>query len=272
MTARTPWLLILSLILLGVQTICSSSIVQAQERGGEVVPEVEEPDDFGKPTLACGKCGKRFPCCQLIPCKVTVCEEVKETRVKTCLTTVKEEREETYTVFVPRKKTRTFTNERCYLADEIKTRTITEKKCHVVHLPVVRECKSQSVERCKCGKCNKCADGKIASCQGKECGQQPCQCETAVIRDEKRSSETCEADVVIATTTRQIDYCVQTPKTKKCECVETYYELEPITKTRKVSVCVPKYVREPQEVTVCRTVCKSVMCCPCCAKKCRAKK
>jgi hypothetical protein len=45
---------------------------------------------------------------------------------------------------------------------------------------------------------------------------------------------------------------------------ETVYELRPIEKVRKVSVCVPVKVAQPEEVTVCKLVPRTVICCPAC--------
>lgn len=205
----------------------------------------------------CGKCGTACHPGHLVACTVWVPMQVTETRSKSCVVMEPQEREETYTVFrrVPEK--RTFYREECYLEDEVKTITVTEKQCHLVMNPVERKVKVPVPER------------EVRVYPGGPCnGGCPQVCEVTVLREEEQTVTCEEPDVVFETTKRQMDYCVKVPKTKKTVCTEdTVWKLEPVEKTRKVTVCVPKIVQQPCEVTVCRMVPQTVLCCQkCCGR------
>lgn len=181
---------------------------------------------------------------------------VVETRVKVDVIKQAEDREEKYTVFQLVPRTRKFEKEKCYLKHDVKSQVITEEKCHLVKMPVERtvNVKTYYPELREVGD---------------PCGECPPQmCEVMVEGTEQRTGMCEEMQVAIAKTEREIFYCVKTPEKQKIPCTEEkYYELVPVTKTRTVSVCVPKVVRSPYEVTVCKNIPKRILCCTKCAKK-----
>ncbi|MCH5378292.1 MAG: hypothetical protein JJ992_30415 [Planctomycetes bacterium] len=214
---------------------------------------------------SCQRCGAA--CCPDTLCSrwISVPMNVTETRYKSCVVKDMEDREETYTVFRRVPVERKFYREECYLEDEVKTKTITETQCHLINKPVERTVKVPVPEiqyrECPCGQ-----DGGKAceSCQS--CEPRVCQ---VIVLGEQEIQESCEqTDVVFSKTTKQIDYCVKVPKTKKTLCtVEKTYELQPFEETRTVTVCVPKLIKTPYEVTVCRMVPQPILCCAHCAQQ-----
>jgi len=213
----------------------------------------------------CQKCGAA--CCENELCSrwIQVPMNVTETRYKSCVVKDIEDRQETYTVFRRVPVERKYYREECYLEDEVKTKTITETQCHLVDNPVERTMKVPVPEihyrESPCG-----SDGCKDGCGGADCEPRMCQ---VVVLGEQEIQETCERrDVVFSKTTKEIDYCVKVPKTKKTLCtVEKVYELQPFEETRTVSVCVPKLIKTPYEVTVCRLVPQPILCCPHCAQQ-----
>ena len=190
---------------------------------------------------------------------------VTETRLKTCVIQNTVEREEKYTVFkqVPVKKR--YEKEICYLADEIKRQTITQTECHRVSNPVsrvssvrvpVEEVYEGTELRRVCDEC------------GREvCVEVPCTCKKTRLVKELQSDCYEVEDVVFTKTTKDIDYCVKTPKKHKELCAEeTIYTLEPVEKTRTVLVCVPEIIKQPVEVQVTRMVPKTICCCEACGR------
>jgi hypothetical protein len=212
------------------------------------------------PCQRCGAgCGKSNLCSRWI----SVPMYVTETRYHSHVVKEMVDREETYTVFRRVPVERQYFREEMYLEDEIKTKTITEKQCYSVNNPVERTVKLPVPEyqyrEAPCGQ-DGCKDG--GPCQG-GCSQ---GCPVIVL-GEQEIQQTCEQpDIAFSKSTREIDYCVKTPKVRKVPCTtETVYKLEPVEKTRTVSVCVPKLVKTPYEVTVLRMVPQLVTCCEACA-------
>lgn len=187
---------------------------------------------------------------------------VTETRMKVNIVETMKEREETYTVFQCVPKKRTYSKECCYLEDEVKSKEITVKQCRRVELPLTLEDKvkipvpeiHQGVRR-----------REICTVCGKVCIEEPCTCTLTRTAEVPRVQECTRPGVVFEECKKTIDYCVKTPKFEKVECgVETVQELVPVTKTRKVQVCVPEAVKTPCDVQVTRMVAKQVMCCDAC--------
>jgi hypothetical protein len=213
----------------------------------------------------CQLCGAS--CCASTLCSrwISVPMCVTETRYQSHVVKDIVDREETYTVFRRVPVERQYFREEFYLEDEIKTKTITETQCHLVDNPVERTVKVPVPEihyrESCCGQdgCKACG-----TCQGDE----PRVCPVIVL-GEQEIKETCEQpDLVFSKTTKEIDYCVKVPKVKKTLCTtETVYKLEPVEKTRTVSVCVPRLVKTPYEVTVSKMVPQLVTCCEHCARR-----
>jgi len=225
------------------------SAVAAAGSGGLSEPAATYQD-------CCQDCGVRCQHCNLTLCTVTVPTYVVEKRVKVEVVKEQEEREESSTAFKLVPKTRTYETEQCYLKQEIKSKKITDEKCHLVKMPVERTSNVKTYHpelREVCDPCGTCP---------------PRTCEVMVETTEPQVSVCEETQLAISKTEREISYCVLTPQKRKIPCAEeTYYELVPVTKTRKVTVCVPKLVRTPYEVIVCKSIPKNVLCCPECAKK-----
>lgn len=203
----------------------------------------------------CQQCGAHCDPCDLCICTVMVPAQVVETRVKVDVIKNVKEREEKYTAFKLVPKTRKFEKEKCYLKHEVKSKVITEEQCHLVKLPLERtvNVKVYHPELREIPGCGECCPPKV--------------CEVMVESTEQRTGVCEEVQVAVAKVEREIDYCVKTPKTQKIPCTEEkYFELVPVTKTRKVQVCVPEVVRSPYEVIVCKNIPKQIMCCPKCAK------
>ncbi|MCA9150594.1 MAG: hypothetical protein KDA92_14885 [Planctomycetales bacterium] len=211
----------------------------------------------------CCHCGKHGQECHLVKKTIMVPTVITETRVKSCVVEKEVEREETYTVFkqVPVKKQ--YKKECCYLADEVKTKTITQTQCHRVQNPVSRTMAVKvPVEECYEGTrlqrvCDEC---------GREvCVETPCMCKKTTLEKDFRSDCVSVEDVVFEKTTKQIDYCVKTPKKHTELCSEEItYTLEPVQKTRKVVVCVPEIVKQTYDVRVTKMLPKTIYCCEAC--------
>jgi hypothetical protein len=172
------------------------------------------------------------------------------------------EREETYTVFEKKPVSRKYSKECCYLEKEVKSKLITIESCRRVELPVtlvdsVNVCVPEMQEGVRRREvCTEC---------GKICIEEPCTC--MINRAEKvaRVQNGTRQDVVFEETTKTIDYCVISPKYHTIDCgEETTCELVPVTKTRKVQVCVPEAVKVPCDVEVTKMVAKNICCCDVC--------
>ena len=191
-----------------------------------------------------------------VPCTVI------ETQMKSRVVCTTEEREETYTAFKLTPTTDTYHKETCYLDPEVKTKKITTKECKLVPMPVTKTFAVNVPTR-----------ELRESCQGKSCCSDCCPekpCLKCVVRlhREKRVGQTERDQLVFEETTKDIFYCVEFPKKKKEFCFsEEYDKLEPVKKTRKVQVCVPKIVKEPCEVEVVKMLPTIIYCCESCNKK-----
>jgi hypothetical protein len=222
-------------------------------------------------SAACDHCGRNNSalCCQvcevdccpcqlhehtiMVPCRIT------ETHMKVKIIEVTKEREETYTVFEKKPVKRKYTKECCYLEQEVKSKPITIESCRRVQLPLtlvdsvaiaVPEL-HEGVERREI--CTKC---------GKVCIECPCTCMINRAENVPRVQECTRENVVFEECKKTIDYCVVTPKFHTIDCgEESTCELVPVTKTRKVQVCVPEVVKVPCDVVVTRMVAKTICCC-----------
>ena len=204
----------------------------------------------------CAECGTHCDPCDLQVCTVMVPARVVETRVKVDVVKEPENREEKYTVFQLVPKTRKYDKEKCYLKHEVKSKVITKEQCHLVKLPVERTVNVTTYHP----ECREIGD---------PCGECPPQvCEVMVPTTQQQTGVCEEIQVAMAKTECEIFYCVKTPEKLKIPCTEEkYFELVPVTKSRTVSVCVPKVVRSPYEVIVCKEIPQQILCCAKCAKK-----
>jgi hypothetical protein len=216
-------------------------------------------------SATCAECGATCPACDVAECTVLVPMEVVELRMQTCVRYENQERQETYTVFERVPEKRSYNRDCWYLDDEVQRQTIEEKKCQVVMNPVVRTYKVQvPMTEMREGMVRQ----EICTPTGKECVEVPCKREVTYLREEERTCTREEPDVVFLTTKREIDYCIKVPKKETKVCAEeTVYQLVPVQKTRTVQACVPKLVKEPVEVTVCKMVPKTISCCTGCASR-----
>ena len=93
-------------------------------------------------------------------------------------------------------------------------------------------------------------------------------CKVTRLATEMRTTECTRPDVVFVTEKCDIDYCVKVPKKRKELCSEeTVYKLVPELKKRKVTVCVPEYVKNPVDVQVCKMLPKTIWCCQECCRR-----
>jgi hypothetical protein len=191
--------------------------------------------------------------------------QITETQVRYVTETKTEEHELPYTVFQRVPVTREYSRECCYLADETKTKVISWKECRRVDNPTVQTYTAQVPEtECRVGTRQdcRCIDGQQVLVE------EPYDYQVTVLRPEVRSRNCNQPDVVFETKSDVLSYCVKTPKKHTVPCgEETVYKLVPVEKTRKVSVCVPVQVAKPVEVTVCRMVPQTVVCCQSCARE-----
>jgi hypothetical protein len=212
----------------------------------------------------CEECSAPCEAGTLVECTVTVPMQVTVTRAKPCVIKETKQRVETYTVFQRVHDERQITKEYCYLENQVRTKEITEEHCHLVKNPVVRTYQVEVPERQ--------IRYKVAQQDGApSCGSdattcvESCPCEVIVPRLEERTQCYEEPALVLATTKRQIDYCVQVPRMKKKVCAEERIcKLVPVEKTRTVTVCVPRIVYLPVEVTVTKMMPKKILCCKSC--------
>ncbi len=221
-------------------------------------------------TSTCGHCGD--DCCgsRMVKKVIWVPKMVTETRFKTVVIREMEEREETYTAFKRVPKEQKFTKEICYLEDKIETKTITEKKCQVVmnpgtrltHVDVPVDEVVMRAPKCTCNRTCSCDDNSCSVCLG-----EPCPCTITRLKRDTRQEDICRPQLILSETKKDIFYCVKEPKKKTEVCAEEIvYELEPVTKTRKVKVCVPRIEKQPYEVCYKKMFQKTIYVCEKCGK------
>jgi len=201
----------------------------------------------------------------LVTCTVMKPVTVTETRVKNCVVTKEVEREETYTVYRRVEESREFKRKVCFLDDEIKSKKITEESCRVVQNPVIQTYRVKvpvCEQHTEMVQAEQCMDGQMVLVE------EPCtKCVTRE-REEVRTRECTEPQVVWDQKTCTIDYCVKVPKTREVPCTEeTVLKLEPVIKTRKVTVCVPEIERQTYDVQVTKMFPETVCVCEHCAAK-----
>ena len=106
------------------------------------------------------------------------------------------------------------------------------------------------------------------SCGACDAGIVVCPEEITTLRQEVESRNRCEPQIVFEEVEKEIFFCVKEPKSRTEECAEeTIYELQPVTKTRMVEVCVPRVVRKPVEVKVKKMLPKTIYCCESCKSR-----
>ena len=217
----------------------------------------------GRKHHQCDVCKKRCGSgCKLVAKKVMIPKTVIETQLKSRIVKVTEEREETYTAFVPKPTVDTYHKETCYLDPQVKEKKITTKECKLLPTPIsktfaVNVPQTELRETCPC-------KASCADC----CPEKPCmKCVTRLHR-ELRNGMIERDQLVFAETTKDIFYCVEMPRKHKEFCFsESYDKLVPVKKTRKVNVCVPKIIREPREVEVVKMLPHVIYCCESCSEK-----
>lgn len=227
-----------------------------------LAPVVAQGDQF----LRCHRCGKNCQSHQLVEKTIMVPKRVVELRGQNCVVTKEEEKEEKYTVFVMKPKSRDFSKVCWYLDDEVKEQVITKIEPKLVSVPVertnnVKIPETVCTEEVRCREeCTKC---------GPTCVCEVCPVEKTYLHDGKEVENCCEKQLVIDKTKCTIFYCVKTPKSHKIPCAtEKYFELVPEERTRKVTVCVPKIEKKNVEVEVTKMLpCKVWVCEPCCAAR-----
>jgi hypothetical protein len=211
----------------------------------------------------CQRCGKACQTHVLVEKTIMVPMTVIEKRLETRVVETCEEREEKYTCFNVVPETKPIKKECNYLADEIKTKKITETEERLVDIPVTTlslvkvpqiELVEQVVQKEVCTEC------------GKMCVEETCLCEKARMVDSHCTTQKCEPQLIFDKTTKDIFYCVKTPKKYTVDCgEETAMKLVPVEKTRKVNVMVPKIEKYVIEVEVTKMVPKKILCCEKCA-------
>lgn len=212
----------------------------------------------------CEHCGKSCQAHTLVEKTVLCPVKVIETRLKPCLVQTCEEREEKYTAFKCVPETRTIKKECCYLLDEVKTKEITETDCQLVDINLTRV---KNIKVPEYELVESCVEKRVCTECGPVCVAERCLEEKARMVDDICVEQDCEKQLVFHKTTKDIFYCVKTPKKHTIECAEeTVYKLEPIEKTRKVKVTVPKIEYRPYEVEVTKMLPKKVLCCVHCSK------
>ena len=213
--------------------------------------------------LQCHRCGKTCQTHTLVEKTIMVPMKVIETRLESCVVENCEEREEKYTCFNVVPNTKQIKKECDYLADEVKTKKVTKTDPKLVDISVTKltmikvpqiELAEQTVLKEVCTEC------------GKMCVEETCLCEKARMVDDHRTEQTCQAQLIFEKTTKDIFYCVKTPKKYTIDCgEETSMKLVPVEKTRKVNVMVPSIEKRSVEVEVTRMVPKKILCCEKCA-------
>lgn len=207
----------------------------------------------------CEKCGNSNNACGMVEKTVLCPVKVIETRVKPRVTTECKIIEEKYTAYrvVPEK--RTITKDCCYLLDEVKSKEIVEQSCALVDVNVVSE---KNVQVPQYELVEKCSEKQVCTECGPACVEECCVEEIARMHADVCVEERCEKQLLIHKTTKEIFYCVKTPKKHTIECAEeTIYKLEPVEKTRKVKVNVPKIEYVPYEVEVVKMLPKKILTC-----------
>jgi hypothetical protein len=213
----------------------------------------------------CQQCGKACQQHVLVEKTVMVPTLVTEMRVKSCVVESCEERQETYTCFVVKPVTKPITKECCYLADEIKTKKVTTTVGKVVQNPLTRLKKIQvpQVELIE-----KTIMEQICTECGPACTEKTCVCEKTRLVDDFITEQDCEPQLIFEKTTKDIFYCVKTPKKYKIDCgEEVVMKLEPVEKTRTVMVMVPRIEKQAYEVEVTRMLPKKIQCCVECSRR-----
>lgn len=224
--------------------------------------------------VACDHCGRSGAtlCCQVCECECCPCQlhphtimvpcRVTETRLKVKIVETMKEREETYTVFEKKEVKRKYTKECCYLEQEVKSKDITVESCRRVELPLTLV---DSVAICVPEMHEGVRRREICTECGKVCIEEPCTCMINRAQNVPRVQNCTRENVVFEECKKTIDYCVMTPKFHTVDCAEeTTCELVPVTKTRKVQVCVPEAVKVPCDVVVMKMVAKDICCCDAC--------
>jgi hypothetical protein len=215
-------------------------------------------NDGGGHVGACSQCGKACGHGQLVTCTVMVPCNVLETRVKTSVVKELKQQTEKYTVFQLKPVSRKIEKECWYLKDVIKTETVTDEQCHLVKVPVI-----QNYEvKCYHPECR-----EVVPADG--CGNCPPQVCEVMVETREPASRTCEeVKVAIAKTTKDIHYCAKEPTPRKVPCMtEETFDLVAVEKERTVDVCIPRIVRTPVDVMVCKEIPQTIVCCAECAKK-----
>lgn len=210
----------------------------------------------------CHHCGKSCQTHTLVEKTIMCPVKVIETRVKPCVVQACEEREEKYTAFKVVEDERTIKKECCYLLDEVKSKEIIDKKCQLVDINVSR---SKNVLVPQYELAETCVQKEVCTKCGPVCVEEVCLEEKARLVPDSRDEQDCEKQLVFLETKKDFYYCVKTPKKHTIECAkETVFKLEPVEKTRKVQVMVPKIEYQPYEVEVTKMLPKKVLCCvPC---------
>ncbi len=217
-----------------------------------------------EPIHGCERCGKACQQHVLVERTVMVPTLVTEKRLKTCIVENCEERDEKYTCFVVKPETTPISKECCYLADEIKSKTVTTSVGKIVQNPLTRLKKVQvpQVELIE-----KTFTEEICTECGVACVEKTCTCEKTTLVDDFVTEQDCAPQLIFERTTKDIFYCVKTPKKLKVDCgEETVMKLQPVEKTRKVMVMVPKIEKQVYEVEVTKMVPKKILCCVECSR------
>lgn len=243
----------------GVAALTLVFLVSASDSVSAATPQSEtgvSASQYPACQGCCQECGKKCHASDLKACTVMVPARVVETRVKTDVISQQEEREEKYTAFQLVPKTRKYEKEEWYLKQEVKSRPVTKETCHLVKMPVERTKYAKTYHPELREIRSPCGDGSSRTCE-------------VMVETKEPRVEVCEeTQLAIGKTEREMFYCVKTPEKRSIPCAEEkYYELVPVTKTRRVSVCVPKLVRTPYEVVVRKEIPQTIMCCPNCAQK-----
>lgn len=210
----------------------------------------------------CHHCGKSCQPHTLVEKTVMCPVKVIETRVKPCVVEKCEEREEKYTAFKVVEETRTIKKDCCYLLDEVKSKEIIDKQCQLIDVNVSR---TKNVLVPQYETVEKCVQREVCTKCGPVCVEETCLEERARLVPGSADEQDCEKQLVFLETKKDLFYCVKTPKKHTIECAkETVFKMEPVEKTRKVQVMVPKIEYQPYEVEVTKMLPKKVLCCvPC---------
>lgn len=210
----------------------------------------------------CHHCGTSCQPHKLVEKTIMCPVKVIETRVKPCVVEKCEEREEKYTAFKCVEDTRTIKKDCCYLLDEVKSKEIIEKQCQLVDVNVSR---TKNVLVPHYEMVETCVQKQVCTLCGPVCVEEHCLEQKARLVPGSSDEQDCEKQLVFLETKKDLYYCVKTPKKHTIECAkETIFKLEPVVKTRKVQVMVPKIEYQPYEVEVTKMLPKKVLCCvPC---------